>query len=63
MATLIDYSNVGLYVISNDSKKYNQVLSSLYENANRYRFISSDSLSDLYAAEKNLKELRYQVGL
>jgi hypothetical protein len=30
MATLIDYSNVGLYIISNDSKKYNQVLSSLY---------------------------------
>jgi hypothetical protein len=31
MATLIDYSNVGLYVIANDSKKYKQVLSSLYE--------------------------------
>jgi len=63
MATLIDYSNVGLYVIANDSKKYNQVFNSLYENANRYRFIANDSLGDLYAAEKNLKELRYEIGL
>jgi len=63
MATLVDYSNVGLYIISNDPKKYNQVLSSFYENANRYRFIANDSLGDLYAAEKNLKELRYEIGL
>jgi hypothetical protein len=63
MATLVDYSNVGLYIISNDSKKYYQVLSSFYENANRYRFIANDSLGDLYAAEKNLRELRYEIGL
>jgi hypothetical protein len=63
MATLIDYSDVGLYVISNDAKKYNQVLSSLYENSNRYRFVANDVLGDLYAAEKNLKDLRYEVGL
>jgi hypothetical protein len=63
MATLIDYSNVGLYVISNDPKKYNQVFTSLYENANRYRFVANENLGDLYAAEKNLKELRYEIGL
>jgi len=63
MATLIDYSNVGLYIISNDSKKYNQVLNSLYENSNRYRFVANESLGDLYAAELNLKELRYEIGL
>ena len=63
MATLIDYSNVRLYVISNDSKKYNQVFNSLYENANRYKFIANESLGDLYAAELNLKELRYEIGL
>jgi hypothetical protein len=63
MATLIDYSDVGLYVISNDSKKYNQVMSSLYENCNRYHFVANDILGDLYAAEKNLKELRYEIGL
>ena len=63
MATLIDYVNVGLYIISNDLKKYNQVLSSLYENANRYHFVANENLGDLYAAEKNLKELRYEIGL
>jgi hypothetical protein len=63
MATLIDYSDVSLYVISNDSKKYNQVMSSLYENYNRYHFVANDILGDLYAAEKNLKELRYEIGL
>jgi hypothetical protein len=63
MTTLIDYVNVGLYIISNDLKKYNQVLSSLYENANRYHFIANENLGDLYAAEKNLKELRYEIGL
>jgi hypothetical protein len=63
MATLIDYSNVGLYVISNNSKKYKQVLSSFYEISNRYKFIANDSLGDLYSAELNLKELRYYIGL
>ncbi|GAP71893.1 hypothetical protein SAMD00024442_2_55 [Candidatus Symbiothrix dinenymphae] len=63
MATLMDYSNVGLYVIANDAKKYNQVMTSLYENYNRYHFIGNECLGDLYAAEKNLKELRYEIGL
>lgn len=63
MATLMDYSNVGLYVISNDSKKYKQVLSSHYENANRYHFVANENLGDLYATEKNLKELKYEIGL
>jgi hypothetical protein len=63
MATLIDYSDVDLYVISNDAKKYNQVMASLYENCSRYHFVANDILGDLYAAEKNLKELRYEIGL
>jgi hypothetical protein len=63
MATLIDYSNVGLYIIANDAKKYNQVISSLYDISNRYKFIANDVLGDLYSAELNLKDLRYEVGL
>lgn len=63
MATLIDYSNVGLYVVANDSKKYNQVITSFHEISNRYKFIPNDSLGDLYAAELNLKELRIEIGL
>ncbi len=63
MATLIDYSDVSLYVISNDSKKYNQVMTSLSENYSRYHFVANESLGDLYAAEKNLTALRYEIGL
>jgi len=63
LATLIDYAHVGLYIISNDSKKYNQVLSSFYENAKRFHFIANERLGDLYASEKDLKELRHEIGL
>jgi hypothetical protein len=63
MATLLDYTNVGLYVISNDSKKFNQVINSFHEIANRYKFIPNDLLGDLYSAEINLKELRIDIGL
>jgi hypothetical protein len=38
-------------------------MSSLYEKSNRYRFVANDILGDLYAAKKNLKELRYEIGL
>lgn len=63
MATLIDYSNVGLYVIANDPKKFKQVVSSFPETENRYKFIANDLLGDLYSAEMNLKELRVDIGL
>ena len=63
MATLIDYSNVGLYIIANDPKKFKQVISSLAEIKNRYKFVANDLLGDLYSAEMNLKELRIDIGL
>lgn len=63
MATLIDYSNVGLYVIANDSKKYSQVINSFTEYQNRYKFIANDLVGELYSAELNLKQLRIDIGL
>src|SRR3989337_436636 len=63
LATLIDYSNVGLYVIANDAKKFKQVISSFHEIANRYKFLANDLLGDLYSAELNLKDLRVEIGL
>ncbi len=63
MATLMDYSNVGLYVIANDSKKYSQVINSFTEYQNRYKFIASDLVGELYSAELNLKQLRIDIGL
>ncbi len=63
LATLIDYLNVGLYVIANDPKKFKQVVSSFPETENRYKFIANDLLGELYSAEMNLKELRIDIGL
>ena len=63
MATLIDYENVRFYIVSNDAKKYKQVISSFSEYEERYKFISNDLIGDLYSAELNLKELRIDIGL
>lgn len=63
MATLMDYSNVGLYVIANDSKKYSQVINSFIEYQERYKFIANDLVGELYSAELNLKQLRIDIGL
>jgi len=63
MATLMDYSNVRLYVIANDSKKYAQVINSFTEYQNRYKFIANDLVGELYSAELNLKQLRIDIGL
>ncbi len=63
MATLIDYLNVGLYIISNDPKKYKQVVSSFPETKDRYKFVENNLLGELYSAEINLRELRTDVGL
>ncbi len=63
LATLIDYSNVKLYVISSDLRRYNQVMHSFSEIERRYYHILTEHIGDLYAAELQLKELRYKVGL
>lgn len=63
MGTLLDYSNVGLYVISNDKKKFKQVISAFHQHRERYRFVDNESLGDLYSAEINLKEIKIDVGL
>lgn len=63
MATLIDYAGVKLYVISNEQKKYQQVMSSFAEFQSRYRHINTESIGELYAAELNLRQLRSEIGL
>jgi len=62
MSTLIDYETVPLYIISNDKRLYNKVISA-NEYSARYHFIDNESLGELYAAEKSLKELRFEIGL
>ena len=63
LATLIDYSNVKLYVISNNLRRYKQVMHSFSEFEQRYYHILTEYIGDLYAAELQLKELRYKIGL
>lgn len=63
LATLIDYSNVKLYVISNDKRRYSQVMHSFSEFESRYHHILTEYIGDLYSAELHLKELRYKIGL
>lgn len=63
MSTLIDYANVPLYIIANDSRKFKQVTNAFSEYSDRYRFVANDSIGELYASELNLKELRTRVGL
>jgi hypothetical protein len=63
MSTLIDYQNVGFYIISNDAKKYKQVINSFSEYKDRYKFIAYDLIGDLYSAEMNLKDLRIEIGI
>jgi hypothetical protein len=62
MATLIDYSNVHLFIIANDGKKYKQVISSFPEYSKRYKYIENKMLGELYSAEINLKQLRIDIG-
>jgi len=63
LATLIDYSNVKLYIISNDLRRYNQVMHSFSDNIHRYYHILTEYIGDLYSSELQLKELRHKIGL
>ncbi len=62
LSTLIDYHNIGLYIISDTPRKFEQVIDTL-DFHTRYNHIKSENIGDLYSAEKNLKELRYSIGL
>jgi hypothetical protein len=63
MATLLDYSNTRLYVVSNEQKKYQQVMNAYSDFQSRYCHIAVEDVGDLYAAELNLRDLRIQIGL
>jgi len=62
LSTLIEYQNVGLYIISDTPKKYEQVVESL-DFYKRYKHIKSENIGDLYSAEINLKQLKIDIGL
>ena len=63
MATLLDYMNVRLYIISNDLRKYERVMNAYSSFQNRYRHVLIEDVGELYASEKNLRDLRSKVEL
>lgn len=63
MATLLDYANVSCYVISNESRKYQQVMNAYADFQSRYKHIPTEAIGELYSAELNLRHLRTDIGL
>ena len=63
MSTLSDYSNVKFFIISNNLKKFNKVINTFPVFKQRFAHIKPNLLSDLYSAEKNILELRHNIGL
>lgn len=63
LATLLDYANTHLYIISNDQKKYRQVMNAYADYQKRYRFVGTEDLGDLYGVELHLRELRARIDL
>ncbi|MFN2598945.1 MAG: hypothetical protein ABR563_17375 [Pyrinomonadaceae bacterium] len=63
MATLLDYADVSCYVISNEIKRFQQVMNSYADFQSRYKHILSELIGELYSAELNLRELRVEIGL
>ena len=63
LASLYDYTNTKLYVVSDDVKKYGQVMGSFSDYQPRYKHVYTESLGELYAAELGLRDLRQDIGL
>ncbi|MBM4424337.1 MAG: hypothetical protein FJ030_13280 [Chloroflexi bacterium] len=63
LATLLDYANARLYVISDDAQKYDKVIGTFSDYLSRYKHVPTYLIGDLYAAERGLRELRAEIGL
>ena len=63
LSTLRDYSSTKLYVISNQPKKFMQVMSSFEEFKERFKHVSTEDVGVLYSAELRLRELREIIDL
>lgn|SRR4030067_1799349 len=63
MSTLIDYSDVKFYVISNDKSKYKKVINTFPVIQNRFNHIVAESIGELYSSELQIQELRKEIGL
>jgi hypothetical protein len=62
LAALREY-NTRLFVVSDEPKKFSQVMESQPEIADRFKNVQTGDVGVLYAAEARLQELRNQVGI
>jgi hypothetical protein len=63
LSTLRDYSSTKLYVVSNQPKKFTQVMSSFEEFKTRFKHVETEDVGILYSAELRLRELRGKIDL
>ena len=63
MSTLSDYSNVSFYVVSNDLKKYSKVIATFPVFEQRFKHLTPELIGELYKMEKNIGELKSNMGL
>jgi len=63
LATLIDYANTRLFIISDDTKKYKQVINTFSDYKPRYNHVQTNLVSDLYSSELGLRDLRVKIGI
>lgn len=62
LTSLREY-NTRLYIVSYDPKKFQQVMESQPEMADRFKNVQPDDVGVLYAAEARLQDLRNKVGI
>lgn len=63
LATLIDYAATRLFVISDDSKKFSQVMNTYSDYRPRYSHVQTNLVGELYSAELGLRDLRVKIGI
>jgi len=63
MSTLLEYSDVSFYVISNNKSKFRQVIQAFPIVKDRFKHIEAYLVSELYSSELQLTELREDIGL
>ena len=63
LATLIDYANTRLFIVSDDMRKYKQVMNAYSDYQPRYNHVQTNLVGDLYSAELGLRDLRVKIGI
>ena len=63
LSTLLDYGDTKLYIISDNERKYKKIINTYPVKLEKYKHVKPALIGDLYSAELQLRELRYEIGL